>query len=791
MIRQGMLPGWLALSSFLATMAAFYALVRWGERRALVETNAHLRRAVYVLSGCVYASAWTYYGAIGQASRAGWSFLPTYIGPIFAFALLVPLVKRMARLSQTQNITSVADFIAARYGKSAGVAALVTTITIGAYLPYVAVQLQAIAQSLAIFVDVRLPLAGSLGPTARIIGLATTGLLAIVTLAIGARRLETRHHRGLMVAVAVESIVKLAAFVAVGVFVVWGLFDGPMDLATRVHREARAAVAIETPPDAALWLAVIVATMATVFFMPRQFHVTIVENRDERDIDTAAWVVPLYLVAIILFVVPIAAAGLLTFAPGTVDANYTILALPIQAHAPAIAFAGLLGGLSAAIPMVLVSVIVLATMIANDLVLPLVLRPRPRLPADGAAPAIPILAIRRCAIVAIFVGSFLLSIGVSDKVLSAIGVFGLAAFVQIAPPAIGGLVWRRGTARGAIAGPLAGVAISAFAFLLPALRPSVVPAAIGGEFGLIPFCPADVFGLDLAPFEQAMVLSLAINTLVYVLLSLSRPATVLERLQAAVFLRDWSPEPAAATFAPRSGLSTRDLLASVSRYAGIDAERQFRDHQASNGLPFDITREADPTLAAFAETLMASTIGATSSRLVIAQLQQQKVSREAALRIADDLAFEIRDNRDILQHAIDVARDGMAVYDSDLRLVAWNRAYRDMFSAAASPHPRRRDARRDYPLECGAWVLRGRPGGALRRHTLCGADAAVERPSPQRHAIRARPRNEVHPSPQRRTLFDLHRRDRTREIRGGARNRERTPRKARPREDGGAAAPQF
>ena len=680
-----MLPGWFAIFLFLAYMALLFVLARWGER-AMPRLQAHAgtRKAIYSLSACVFTSSWSYFGSIGLASRQGIAYLPMFIGPMLAFAFLFPLIARMVRLTKAQNITSLADFVAARYGRSGAVAATVTGIVTLAYLPYIALQLRAVALSMAIFLDGHLPEPGDLGGTATTIILIEAVVLAAFSIAVGARRLDaTQHLRGLMLVIAAESIVKLIALLVIGVFVTWGLFGGLGDLVARVEANATIAQAIQAPLgmaplDIANAVSMIALTTAVALFIPHQFHVTVVENRDETDVRTAAWLVPLYLTATNLFVIPIAAAGLLTFSSGTLDRDLTILALPIHAHAPGVTTLTMIGGFSAATSMIFVTATVLATMIANNLVLPVVLRLQGRV-AEAIPSRAPILAIRRLAIAAIFALSSLFAVWHIALPFSSIGLIALIGLVQIVPATLGGLFWWRATGRGAIGGSLAGVAVTVYTLVLPAILPRSASVLASGPFGIDALRPTDLFGLDLAPFLQALVWSLAANIVVYVLLSVSRSPTILERMQATVFLLNKPPGPASSSYARHFGLSTGDLLAGVETYVGPTTEARFRAHQAADGIAFDPNQQADASLTAFAETLLTSTIGTASAHLVIALLRRREVSREAALRIANDLAFEIQDGRDVLQHAIDVARDGMAVFDADLRLVAWNRTYRDMF----------------------------------------------------------------------------------------------------------------
>lgn len=675
-----MLPGWLAVSSGIAYVLALLALGRYGDRTAERLNQPTVRKFVYALTICVFGASWCFFDTVGFASNRGIDFLPFYIGPIIVFALFYPFIVRMIRLAKAQRITSIADFVAVRYGKSALVAATVTIIAIFAYIPFLAVQLQAVAQSLSIFIDGRVPAPGEAGGHG-VVAAGAAAVLAAVTILLGTRRLDaTEHHRGMMLAVAATSIVKFVAFCGVGAFVCWEIFHGLGDLTEQVISDATLAGIINARPHPSFWLATIVLTSAAVVFMPRQFHVTVVENRDESDVLTAAWFVPAYFTGLTLFVMPLTAAGLILFPEGTIDRALTVLALPIHANAPLVTLVGFLGSLSAAIGTFLMATMALAVMSSNDIVIPILVRlkgnPQKRLPSVP-----PILLIRRGVILLIVATAWLVAATTKSSFLTTIGFYSMICAIQVGPVAIGGLLWTRGTARGAIWGPIAGVGVWAYTLLLPTISADTSALVIDGPLGFDMLRPTALFGLVFAPFEQGLAWSLAANVVVYVALSLSRPTNAYERLQANVFVRKKTMSLATSFRLLPFNVGVEELLTTVSRYLGPNhAIRLFRDYYAMREQPFDKRGEADAQLMIYAEQLIASAIGAASARTVTSSLlERQEISKKAALRIVDDVAFEIQSSRDILQHAIDVARDGMAIYDRDLRLVAWNRAYRDMF----------------------------------------------------------------------------------------------------------------
>ena len=498
-------------------------------------------------------------------------------------------------------------------------------------------------------------------------------LLAGFSIAVGTRKLDaTEHQRGLMLAVAAEAAIKLVAFVVVGVFVTWGVFSGIGDLVSRAGASQAMAPVIARPANVPLWLAVTASSMAAMLIAPRQFQVSIVENRNPDDVRAAAWVVPLYLVVINLFIVAITMAGLATFPPGLIDREFTVLALPIHAGSSLVTLVALIGGFAAATSMIFVATIVLAVMVSNDLVIPVVLRvqakrhPGTRQARRDAA-VLPILHIRRVAIVVVMALSGACAHFARGVSLSSIGFLSLLCLLQIAPAAIGGLFWERGTARGAIGGSIAGILVAICA-LAGSAMPGTMAAPIDAAF-------------DLAPFQTGLVWSLGINALFYVALSLSRQPTANERSQAHIFVKAKTMTLATSFRLRQSSVTIGDLATAVSRFMGRHgAERAFADYHVTRGLEGGHERPADVALLQHAELLIASVAGAASSRTVMSLLlETREFDQSAARRIMDDVTFEIQSSRGLLQHAIDEAREGMAIFDAEDRLVAWNRAYCDLF----------------------------------------------------------------------------------------------------------------
>jgi Na+/proline symporter len=460
------LQGWVVVLIALAYIGFLFLVASYGDRARTLSPASRLW--IYPLSLAIYCTSWTFFGSVGLASRTGFDFLTIYIGPIVMVGLGYPLILRIVRLAKGQNITSIADLIAARYGKSQAVAATVALIAIVGMVPYIALQLKAVSASVSTIMA-GWP-SGALEPMLGDSALFVALFMAAFAVLFGTRHIDaTEHQDGLMLAIATESIVKLVAFLAVGIFVTFVMFPGPFELFARALAQPKTAAVLTHAPPMANFLAMTTLAFFAILLLPRQFHVSVVENRSEAEVRRAAWLFPLYLVLINLFVLPIATAGLLNFPLGHVDGDMFVLALPLAAHSSLITLVAFIGGLSAATAMVIVESVALAIMVSNDIVVPLLLKRRQTLSTGPNDAGARLLAIRRIAIFVILFLAYAYYRFAGDAQLASIGLLSFAAIAQFAPAFFGGLVWRRGTARGAIAGMSGGILVWLYTLLLPTL----------------------------------------------------------------------------------------------------------------------------------------------------------------------------------------------------------------------------------------------------------------------------------------------------------------------------------
>ena len=690
-----MFESWFLIAIALGYVGGLFAVAWAGDRMIRLRQGSGGRPLIYAMSISVYCTSWTIFGSVGLAATTGYDFIPVYLGPILMFVLGAPLLLRIIRLSKSQNLTSAADFLAARYGKSQAVAAVVTLVMIAGSLPYIALQLKAISVSietllgggpLAVIPDPGIPITD----TALLITLS----LAVFAILFGTRHIDaTEHQDGLMLAIAVESIVKLAALTAVGIFITFWVFHGPADFWARASKDYEVATVFTGNVKGGKWLTVTLLSLVCVILLPRQFHVIVVENNAESEVRRARWLFPLYLIGINVFMIPIAAAGLMLLQRGAADPDFFVLTLPMHAGSRAISLAAFIGGLSAATAMVIVEVIALSIMVGNGLVLPLVLRQRLARGDEREMNDLSglLLLVRRAAIPIILLCAYGVyrALANSNSLVS-IGLISFAAIAQLAPAFFGGLMWRGATARGAIAGILTGFAVWAYTLLLPWIaKAGYLPLSLvrDGPFGISAVRPEELLFLQFDPLSHAVFWSLSTNIAAYVVVSLLRAPEPIERLQAQIFVPDGATDrrPSRSAFRGwKTSLTLKDLEEAAARYLGRERARQsfaaFSTRRAL--LPGAADRPdalADVQAIRFTEHLMTSAVGAASARLIMSLiLRRDNVSPGSAMRLLDDANEALQFNRDLLQSAMDQVRHGLAVFDKDMRLICWNRQFHEL-----------------------------------------------------------------------------------------------------------------
>jgi Na+/proline symporter/signal transduction histidine kinase len=620
-------------------LGVLFAIAYYADGRADAGRSVIASPYIYSLSLAVYATAWTFYGSVGRAASDGVGFLPIYIGPTLMIALWWVVLRKILRISKQNRITSLADFIASRYGKSALLGGLVTVIAVIGILPYISLQLKAVSSSFTILVqypEIVMPAKVGALSIRQDTALWVALILAAFTIAFGTRHLDAaEHHQGMVAAIAFESLVKLLAFLAVGVFVTFGIYDGFGDLFARVAAEPKLR-AMLTPLEGvaggyANWVWLTILSMMAIMFLPRQFQVAVIENLDEKHLNKAIWLFPVYMLAINVFVLPIAFGGRLHFPDGSVDADTFVLTLPMAEKRELLALLVFIGGLSAATGMVIVETIALSTMACNDLVMPVLLRLRRLRLNERRDLTGLLLGIRRGAIVLILLLGYLyFKLAGEAYALVSIGLISFAAVAQFAPAILGGIFWKGGTRAGALYGLLAGFAVWLYTLLLPALaRSGWLPISLldQGPFGIELLKPLQLFGLaGLDQISHAMIWSMIANVGAYVIGSLSVSPSADEHRQASLFVDVFrqTGEAGGARFW-RGTASAPDLYSVLARFLGTaTADSAFHEYASAKGLSWpDARLVADAELVHYVEVQLAGAIGAASARVMVASVVKE------------------------------------------------------------------------------------------------------------------------------------------------------------------------
>lgn len=656
-----MLTPALVIGASFAYLLLLFAVAWWADRRAHAGRSVVGNAWVYALSMAVYCTAWTYFGSVGRAASGGVWFLPIYLGPMLAMLLAWMVLRKMIRIARTYRLTSIADFIASRYGKSPVLAGLVTLVTVVGIVPYIALQLKAISSGYAVLthpVGAVLPAGGHWWVDGTFyMALALAGF----TMVFGTRHLDsTERHEGMVAAIAFESVIKLIAFLAVGLFVTFSLFQGPADLFGQAMARPDLANLLRLAPEGKAfayeqWFALTLLSMLSVIFLPRQFQVMVVENVDERHLKRAAWAFPAYLVAINLFVLPIALGGLLYFGSAKVNADTFVLSLPLASGHSMLALVAFIGGLSAATGMVIVEAIAVSTMVCNDLVMPLLLRLRRF--AGRADLTRVLLAIRRLAIlVVLLLGYAYFHLAGEAYALVSIGLISFAAVAQFAPAALGGMYWKGGTRQGALAGLLGGFSLWVYTLMLPSIAKSgwwQTDFVARGAFDLPLLRPEQLLGLSgLDNLTHSLFWSLLVNVGLYVAVSLARRPSVAETSQALLFVDVFERRQSARPVFWRGRAKVADLQALMSRFLGSTrSERLLQDYAQAQGVADSSAIAPDARLVHFVETQLAGAIGSASARVMVASVvQEDALDMDDVLRILDE-ASQLRAYSQALEKA--------------------------------------------------------------------------------------------------------------------------------------------
>ena len=677
--------GVLALYITLLFICAFF-----GEKHAS-RLNTRGRMFLFSLTLGVYCSSWTFYGATGAAVREGIIFLPIYLGPLIFVGVGYDIWRRLGRVRQHHAISSIADFIAARYGKSGPLASLVTILAVIAIIPYLALQLRAIALSAAVILQQD----SSIESTTNGV-LFLTGVLAFLAMIFGTRQIaNTEQHGGLMLAVAFESFVKLSALLAVAIFFVFDQPENFVQISTDVADTFKQVQLFGVPET--FWVQTLLAALA-IICLPRQFHVAVVELRDEKHIRGARRWFATYLILTTLAIIPIASWALHATPHFLAIPDIAVLSLPISYNQEGLTLLAFLGGFSASTGMLLVSSVALSIMLSNDLIMPALWRTGLLSRHDKRLPLV-LKFTRRICILAVMLLGFLFFHFFND--IDQLSVFGLLAFsavAQFSPALIGGLYWRGGSKQGVYAGLIAGFFMWAYTLLLPTILRSL-PNEYNqfaqkflsiGPLGMSWLRPEALLGFEsFAALTHGVVWALGLNILLYIWVSRIFRPSIAEQIQAeSFFYYETKPLPAQSTHSDINylqhdvaRLKVGDLMTLAKRITGeAAATKAFQQFSLQNEVLLNKNSNANGMWWRFTEQYLAGTIGAASARtLLTTAMVNNGLALGQVANILDQASQWQRFNQNLIMTMIDHMTQGVSVVDENMCLVAWNNQYLKLF----------------------------------------------------------------------------------------------------------------
>lgn len=658
----------LLIFAALAYIAILFGVAHYGDKPGTWANRLSYRPSVYSMSLAIYCTSWTYYGAVGNAASFGWAYLPILLGPFLLFIIGLPLLEKLVSVSKQQNITSIADFIASRYGKRQRLALFVTLIAALATIPYIALQLKAVGMTFMVLTENTTALTEF-----SINELAAAAIMAVFAMLFGTRHIEvTEYRNGMILAIAFESAVKLIALLAAAWFA-WSLFSevSPVSMWQQISRPTSTEWTWQAFGEFDFIVQTLMAA-GVILCLPRQFHVTVVDNVNVRHLKTARWGFPLYLALIAAAIVPIALSGNLFLGTG-VDGSTYALQLPLMQDQTWLAIVIFIGGFSAATAMVIIASVTLSTMVTNDVIMPLILQRRQRFPF--ASPASKqnteirsfqgqLLLIRRIAIGFILLFSYLCYyLWAANTGLVSIGLLAFSVVLQLLPAILGGLYWRRGHARGVYIG----LGVGLMAWLFSVALPMYLPHDIN----------------DTSIITQGTVISLVLNAAAYIIFSFVAQPRLVDRIQATAFVlpRNVVQEH---TIGRHHQATNGDMMLLLKTFVGEERTRQLLAYynDAQQAFINESKKEdvASREFIDYVERALTGVLGAATSRsLIEAALRDRRLHLEEVVHFFDDTTQALQTQQSILFSSLENLAQGISVIDAELRLVAWNKRYLDLF----------------------------------------------------------------------------------------------------------------
>ncbi|MEM8526524.1 MAG: histidine kinase dimerization/phospho-acceptor domain-containing protein [Bacteroidota bacterium] len=676
-------------------LCLLFAIAYWMDRRSRKGKSITNNPYIYGLSLAIYCTAWTFYGSVGKAASSGLDFLPIYLGPTIMACLWWFVLRKMIYISKSQRIASIADFISARYGKSTFLGILVTIIAATCIIPYISIQLKAVAVSYDL-----LKHSGNIAwsaddallvPFYQDTAWYITIILAVFTILFGTRKLDpNERHDGLVAAVVFESIFKLVAFLAIGIFVTFGVFDGFGDIFRQAAEKAAIAETIfidQTDMDGWNWFWLILISMLASLLLPRQFHIAVVENYKVDHIKQASWIFPLYLLIINIFVLPIAIGGMLKFGDST-NADMFVLSLPLLENKEVLALFVAIGGFSASTSMVIVAITALGIMISNNFVLPFLLNSSTIKGSAEIDISGRLLGIRRLSVVVVLVIAYGYFRFVSAKYsLVSIGLISFAGVAQFAPVLIGGMYWKRATKNGAIAALIVGFLVWAFCLPLPTLA----------EVGLLPqrFVEEGLFGIswlnsyhlfgtnNMSSVAHGVFWSLLFNSITYVVVSLYTSSNPLEITQADLFVDIYKYKEGSSDYEViRRKANVNEIRSLLNRILGVKRTTNLLNQYAKqHQIDWNKVEVANEDLIRFAETNLAGAIGSASAKTILnSVVKVDPISLEEMFKILEQTQEIIQYNKQLEEKSTELQATTQQLQQANEQLKALDELKADFIS---------------------------------------------------------------------------------------------------------------
>lgn len=642
---------YIALLFLIAYLGDKYRHFIQGKRQALI----------YAFAVSVYCTSWSFLGTTGQAASSVYSYLPIYLGPILLLVFAWPFLQRMIQTSISFNLTSIADLLASRFGKSHGLAILVTLVSLIGTMPYIALQIKAIVYS---FQQLQIQQDFELWQ----LGLVTSCVLAGFSMLFGIRNIDvTERHPGIMLAIAFEALVKIIAFASVGIFICYVVFDSPQDIWQQASADADLASALQFP-DLTAMFGMIIIVMAAFFVLPRQFHVMIVELRDQQDAWLSRRIFPLYLLVFAFFSAPLGLAGYLLLG-NSVPADMYVLVLPWYQDQTWLTLFAFLGAISAASSMVIVSTIALSTMLSNEIVFPILFK-KNKHPTQYNAFRLKLLNIRKVLVLFVIFLSYLVFLFIPPTALASLGATALGALAQLTPALVAAFYWRRATLKGVFSGISLGFSLWIILNFLPQLG----------------FYPGPMQDSYLSSATAINLVCLTVNIITMILISLVTRTSIQERIQGALFLkRQLSPslvESKHKAKPKKQAISVDELLLLTAQFVGDNkASKSFQAfEQVAITLGYSAKEKSEYALE-HAEKVLSSVMGSSSARLVLnsAVDGHDFALDELATLVGNASSHRQEFSQNLLKSAIENTRDGISIVNDELELVAWNNQYAELF----------------------------------------------------------------------------------------------------------------